>query len=270
MESNNGIVQNDLLIKLNRLEDQVSTLTIQLDLNKETIAFLKQALSERDAYIGDLEMKLASVQKELEKTTLEKIYALRDQIRYGIDDRMIRPMLTEIRRNIDVLQGFVDQTRQIIKQKQKLLRENTQATVNLIQQCPDQALRFLEQEIIEPTRFAIRHMTEQSALRYAAVVQQLEAEVLAPGARKYQRLAHLAKELPSDISVLFQMHVVEPLLAFIKAIPGAADDLSNASKTQLKQLISYNRKLIKRFIDVLSDAIKKSPFWDGKNRMASA
>jgi glycine cleavage system regulatory protein len=269
MESNSGTVQSDLLVKLNRLEDQVSTLTMQLELNKETIAFLKTTLAERDSYIGDLEIKLAAAQKELEKSTLDKIYELRYQIKNGIDEKMVRPVLSEIRRNIDVLQGFVDQTREVIKQKQRLLRENTQATVNLIQRCPDQAMRYFEETIIEPTRFAMRHITEEAAVRYAAVVQQLQEDVLKPGVRNYQRMTHLAKELPSDISVLFQMRVVEPLLAFASAIPRATEDLSGVSKTHLKQLIGYNRKLIKEFIEFLSNEIKKSPFWDGKNRTAS-
>lgn len=111
MESNSDTVQSDLLIKLNRLEDQVSTLTMQLELNKETIAFLKTTLAERDTYIGDLETKLAAAQKELEKSTLDKIYELRYQIKNGIDERMVRPVLGEIRRNIGLLQGFVDHSR---------------------------------------------------------------------------------------------------------------------------------------------------------------
>jgi hypothetical protein len=195
---------------------------------------------------------------------------LRDQIKYGVDEKIIGPMLSEIRRNIDLLQSFVEQSREIITQKQKLLRENTQATLNLIQRCPDQALHFIEQTIIEPTRFALHHITEQAAIRYAAVVQQLEEEVLTPGARQYHRLAHLARELPSDIAVLFHMRVVEPLLAFINEIPRATEDLTGASKTHIKQLIEYNHKLITQFIEFLSEVIKKSPFWDGKNRIASA
>jgi len=270
MESNSDIVQNDLLVKLNRLEDQVSTLTMQLELNKETIEFLKTTLSERDSYISDLEMKLASAQKELEKSTLDKINELRYQIKKGIDDKMIRPVLAEIRRNIDMLRDYVDQTRKIIKQKQQLLRENSQATINLFQRCPDQAIRYVEETLIEPTRFALHHINEQAAIRYAAVVQRLEEEILKPGVRNYQRMAHLARELPSDISVWFQMRVVEPLLAFIQAIPGAAEDLTGASKAQLKHLIDYTRQLIKQFIEFLSNEIRKSTFWDGKNRIASA
>lgn len=270
MESNSDSVQSDLLVKLNRLEDQVSTLTMQLELNKETIAFLKTTLSERDSYISDLEMKLASAQKELEKSTLDKIYELRYQIKSGIDDKMVRPVLSEIRRNIDLLQAFVDQTREVIKQKQQLLRENTQTTVNLIQRCPDQAIRYVEGKIVEPARFAIHHVAEQTAIRYAALVQRLEEEVLKPGVRNYHRFAHLAKELPSDVSVLFQMRVVEPWLAFIREMPRATDDLTGASRARLKQVIGYNRKLIRQFIEFLSNEIKKSSFWDGKNRIASA
>jgi len=270
MESNGDTVQGDLLVKLNRLEDQVSTLTMQLELNKETIAFLKTTLSERDSYISDLEMKLAAAQKDIEKSTLEKIYELRDQIKNGIDDKMVTPVLAEIRRNIGVLQGFVEQTREIIKQKQRLIRENSQATVNMISRTPDRAIRYVEETIIEPARFALHHISQQTAIRYAAVVQQLEEEVLRPGVRNYQRLAHLANELPSDIAVLFQMRVVEPWLAFVHDLPRATDEVGGASKAQLKQLIGYNRKLVRQFIEFLSDAIKKSPFWDGKNRIASA
>jgi len=270
MESNSDTVQGDLLVKLNRLEDQVSTLTMQLELNKETIAFLKTTLSERDAYIGDLEIKLAAVQKELEKSTLDKIYALRYQIKNGFDERMVRPVLGEIRRNIDLLQDFVEQTRVVIKQKQLLLRENTHATVNLIQRGPDQAIRYFEESILEPTRFALHHLGEAAAIRYAAVVQQLQDEVLKPGARSYQRLAHLAKELPSDISVLFQMRVLEPLQAFMNDLPRATDALGGTSKARVKQVIGYNRRLIRQFIEFLTNEIKKSSFWDGKNRIASA
>ncbi len=270
MESNSDTVQNDLLVKLNRLEDQVSTLTMQLELNKETIAFLKTTLSERDAYIGDLEEKLAAAQQELERSTLDKIYALRYQIKSGIDEKMVRPVLGEIRRNIEVLQSFVEQTRDVIKQKQLLLRENTLSTVTLIQRCPDQAIRYVEGRIVEPARSTAHHLTQQAAMRYAAVVQQLEEDVLKPGVRNYQRIAHLAKEMPSDVSVLFQMRVVEPLLAFINGIPRATEDLGGASKAQLKQLIGYNRKLIRQFIEFLANEIKNSSFWDGKNRIASA
>jgi hypothetical protein len=270
MESNGGTAQSDLLVKLNRLEDQVSTLTMQLELNKETIAFLKTTLAERDAYIGELETQLAAAQRELEKSTLDKIYELRRQIKSGIDEKMVRPVLGEIRRNIDLLQGFVDQSREVIKQKRRLLRENTQATVNLIQSCPDQAVHYFERTILEPTRFAMHHLSQQAAIRYAAVIQQVQEEILKPGVRNYDRLAHFAKELPSDISVLFQMRVVDPLLAFIGTIPQATEELGGTSKAQIKQLIGYNRKLIREFIEFLTKEIKKSPFWDGKNRIASA
>lgn len=270
MESKSDSSQGDVLVKLNRLEDQVSTLTMQLALNKETIAFLKTTLSERDAYIGDLEQKLASAQRELGKPTLEKIYDLRYQVKNGIDDKMVKPVLGEIRRNVETLQSFVDQTRDVIKQKQAILRENTQVTVNLLQRSPDHALRYLDQSVIEPARFAVHHVSEQAVLRYTAVIQQLQAEVLQPGVRHYQRLQHVARELPSDVSVLFQMRVVEPLRAFIDDIPRVTDKVGGSSKAQLKQLIGYNRKLIRQFIDFLSNEIKKSPFWDGKNKIASA
>lgn len=131
-------------------------------------------------------------------------------------------------------------------------------------------MHYFEQAILEPTRFAMHHISQQTAIRYAAVIQQLQEEVLKPGARNYDRLAHFAKELPSDISVLFQMRVVDPLRSFINAIPRATEDLGGASKTRIKQLIGYNRKLIRKFIGFLSNEIKKSPFWDGKNRAASA
>lgn len=270
MESKSDSGPGDLLVKLNRLEDQVSTLTMQLELNKETIAFLKTTLSERDAYIGDLEQKLAAAQRELEKPTLEKIYDLRCQIKNGIDAKMVKPVLGEIRRNVETLQSFVDQTRDVIKQKQAILRENTQATVNLLQRGPDHALRYLEQSIIEPTRFAAHHLGEQAVLRYTAVIQQLREEVLRPGVRHYQHMRHIARELPSDVAVLFQMRVVEPLRAFIDDIPRVTDEVTGSSKAQLKRLIGYNRKLIRQFIDFLSDEIKKSSFWDGKNKIASA
>ena len=83
MESNNVTNTSDLLVKLTRLEEQVSTLSSQLELNKILIGQLKQSLSDRDLQISELEAKLATAQISLQKTAIDKIAQCRELVKNG-------------------------------------------------------------------------------------------------------------------------------------------------------------------------------------------
>ena len=104
-----------MLTKLTQLEGQVAKLSVQLQSNKKTISLLKESLVERDAQIHELEAKLAYAQQSLLKKAIHKINQCREQIKNGIDE--ITPDLLQIQQQIEVIQGIVLESKELISKK---------------------------------------------------------------------------------------------------------------------------------------------------------
>ena len=131
MESKNSN-KTGMLTKLTQLEGQVAKLSVQLQSNKKTISRLKETLVERDAQIHELEAKLAYAQQSLLKKAIHKINQCREQIKNGIDE--ITPYLLQIQQQIEVIQGIVLESKDLISRKKMAIHENIHATSNKVQQ----------------------------------------------------------------------------------------------------------------------------------------
>lgn len=117
MVSNKGAGSSDLSVKLNQLEDKVATLTNQIKVDKQTISELTQLITERDAQIQELDLKLGYAQQSLLTKAANKIQECRNQLKTGIDERVINPTITQIQQNIKIAQEFADETKAILLEK---------------------------------------------------------------------------------------------------------------------------------------------------------
>ncbi len=270
MESFNANNNSELLTRLNRLEDQVSMLSSQLESSKITISQLNQSLSDRDLQISELEQRLTTAHNSLQKTTINKIYQCREQIKKGIDATIVNPVLTQIQKYIDMTEGLIAEARDFINKKRAFLHENLNATTNLMSQSPDQAIRYFEKTVVEPAHTLIKNILVAVDSNNKAGKVWLEQELVGPGKVLIDRIVFTVRELPLDTRIIIQTRVIDPALALVGHLPSIINNLGENSVVRFKSLLIRLSQLIQQCLDFIEDQIKKSSFWDGKTRMQAA
>lgn len=266
MGSDNG-TKKGRLSKLTQLENEVAKLSEQLKANKETISLLKKYLAERDLKIQELESKLIYAQQSLLQKVTSTIHQCRNQIKNGIDGKIINPALTQIQQQIETIQGIVYEAKDFISNKKMLIQENINVTSNIVHQCPDQAIRCFEQRIVEPARLWINDVVGVIDSNVKTGQDLVEQKIIYPGKVWYDRIVVVALALPTQSQVIFQVWLAEPVMQKIEALPGLGKELGANADELLKKLIGQLKSGAEQSLANTVDAIKKSPFWDGKRKI---
>jgi len=269
MASGNG-TKSGKLTKLTQLEAEVAKLSEQLKANKKTIVLLKKSLTERDLQINELELKLAYAQQSLLKRTLFTIHQCRDQIKNGIDERIVNPALVQIQQQIEVIQGIVHEAKDFISKKKLLIHENIHTTSNIVHQCPDQAIMYFEKWIVEPARLVIREVTERVNNNVKDGQHLVEQKILHPCKLWYDKVIIVAQGLPMQSQVIFHVWLASPVMQKIDALPIMGKELGANAEAVLKHLIDQLKSGAEQGLEKTAEAIKKSSFWDGKRKMEAA
>ncbi|MGZ8180989.1 MAG: hypothetical protein ACXWT1_03425 [Methylobacter sp.] len=266
MASDNG-TKTGKLAKLTQLENEVAKLSEQLKANKKTISLLKKSITERDLKIHELETKLIYAQQSLLKKTIFTIHQCRDQIKSGLDEKVINPALTQIQQQIDVIQGIVYEAKDFISKKKLLIHENINATSNKVHQCPDQAIRYFETWVVEPSRLLVNDVVGLVDSNVKTGRDLVEQKVIYPGKVWYDKIVVVALALPTQSQVIFQVWLAEPVMQKLEALPVLGKELRVNAGGLLKNLISRLKSGAEQGLANTADAVKKSSFWDGKRKM---
>lgn len=269
MASNNS-TKTGKLAKLTQLEAEVAKLSEQLKANKKTILLLKQSLSERDIRIHELESKLVYAQQSLLGRAIVTIHQCRNQILVGIDEKIINPALAQIQQQIEVIQGIVFEAKDLISKKKILIHENVNATSNLVHQCPDQAIRYFEKSVVEPTRSLVNEVVGLIDSNVRSGRDIVEYEIIYPGKLWYDRIVVATRSLPTQGKVIFQVWVEEPVMQKIAALPVIGKELGANADGLVKGLVGQLKSGAEQGLENAVDAIKKSQFWDGKRKPEAA
>ena len=269
MVSGNG-TKTGKLSKLNQLEAEVGKLSEQLKTNKKTIASLKKSLTERDVKIHELELKLVYAQQSLLKRTFFTIDQCRDQIKNGIDERIVNPALVQIQQQIEVIQGIVHEAKDFIGKKKLLIHENIHTTSNIVHQCPDQAIMYFEKWVVEPARLVIREVAELVDNNVKDGQHLVEQKILHPCKLWYDKVIVVAQRLPMQSQVILHVWLVSPVMQKIDALPIMGKELGANAEAVLKHLIDQLKSGAEQGLEKTAEAIKKSSFWDGKRKMEAA
>lgn len=265
MGSDNG-AKTGRLAKLTQLEKEVAKLSEQLKENKKTISLLKKSLAERDLRIHELESKLIYAQQSLLKKTIFTIHQCRDQIKNGIDEKIINPALTQIQQQIEVIQGVVYEAKDLISKKKLLIHENIQTTSNIVHQCPDYAIRYFEKWVVEPSR----RVVELADGNVKNGRERVEQKIIYPGKLWYDKAVATALSLPTECQVIFQVWLAEPAMQKLEALVGLRKELRVNADVLLKGLIGQLKSRAEQGLENAVEAVKKSQFWDGKRKMEVA
>ncbi|MCK9397240.1 MAG: hypothetical protein M0Q44_16845 [Methylobacter sp.] len=258
------------LAKLTQLENEVAKLSEQLKANKKTISMLKKSLAERDLRIHELESKLIYAQQSLLKKTIFTIHQCRDQIKNGIDEKIVNPALTQIQQQIEVIQGIVHEARELISKKKMLINENIHTTSNIVHQCPDQAIMYFEKWVVEPSRLWISEAIELIGSNVKNGQDLVEQKIIYPGKMWCDKIVAVASSLPTQGEVIFQMWVAEPAMRKLDALPVIGKKLQADAGILLKGLIGQLKSRVEQGLENTVDAVKKSSFWDGKRKIEVA
>lgn len=248
-----------MLTKLTQLEGQVAKLSEQLQTNKKTISLLKKSLAERDVQIHELEAKLAYAQQSLLQKAMHKINQCREQIKNGIDE--ITPYLLQIQQQIEAIQGIVLESRDLIIRKKMVIQENIHATSDIVQQYPDQAVKFFKKTVDGFVNFLVNEViwvigNNLKIIRYSV---ERKIKVL------FDKIVVAALALLSYGQVIFQVWVVDPVMQKMDTLPVSGKHFNVA--VLLNKLISQLRNVVEQGLTNISESVKKSSFWDGKRKI---
>ena len=267
MVSKNGADISDLSAKLNRLEDQVVKLTAQIKTNKQTISELKLNISYRDAQINELELKLGYAQQSLLEKAVNKIQECRVQIKTGMDEKVIHPTVSQIQQHIKTAQEFVDEAKAILFEKKKLVDNTILMARDKVTQCPEQAKGYVEKTIIAPAQAMISQTLGSFSMQAKTTRSLVEDKAIYPGKLLFEEIVSAAQNLPDKVLQLFQAQVIAPLTQ-------ANKKAASVSRHIYPDTLDYLRKTSGRLGDIVNqallevaDMVKKSPFWDGKNKV---
>lgn len=251
-----------VLTKLNQLEGQVAKLSEQLQSNKKTISQLKKSLVERDTQIHELEAKLTYAQQSLLKKAIHKINQCREQIKNGIDE--IAPYLAQIQQQIEAIQRIVLESKDLIIRKKMAIHENIHATSDIVQQCPDQAVKFFKKTADGFVNLLVNEVVWVVGNNLKIVRHSAEQKIKV----LFDKVVVAALALPSYGQVMFQVWVVEPVMRKMGASPVSGKHFNVAAL--LNKLISQLRNVVNQGLTYIAEGVKKSPFWDGKRKAAEA
>lgn len=265
MASDNG-TKTGKLARLTQLEAEVAKLSEQLKANKKTILLLKKSLAERDLKIHELESKLMYAQHSLLQKAMFTINQCRDQVKNGIDEKIVNPAFAQIQQQIDVIQGIIHEAKEIISKKKMLVHENINATTNMVHQCPDQAIRYFEKWVVEPARLLVNDTSGLIDSNVKNSRELVEQKIIYPGKEWYDKIAMAALALPTQGQVIFQVWVAEPAMQKIEALPVIGKELGSNAEMLLKGLVKQLKSGAEQAFENAVDAIKKSQFWDGKRK----
>lgn len=266
MASNNGS-KTGKLAKLTELEEEVAKLSEQLKVNKKTIGLLKKTIAERDLKIHELESKLTFAQQSLLKKATFTIHQCREQVKSGLDEKIITPALTQIQQQIDVIQGIVGEAKDFISKKKLLIHDNINTTSNLVQQCPDQAIRYFEKWIVEPSRLLVNEAAGIIDSNVKTGQDLVVQKVIYPGKAWSDRIVVFVLALPSRSQVIFQVWLDEPVVHKFEALPIFGKGLRVNVDVWLMDIVGQLKSVMEQGLANTVDAIKSSPFWDGKRNM---
>ncbi len=255
------------LSKLTQLEDEVASLSEELKASKNTITQLKQTLAERDQKILQLESKLNYAQQSLLKKTALTIHQCRDQIKSGIDEKIVNPALTQIQQQIDVIHGIVHEAKDFISKKKLLIQENINVTSHIVQQCPDQAIRYFEKLVVEPGRILVHNTVELIDTNAKNSRDLINQKIIFPGKVWYDKALVSTHALPTQGQYFFQVWVMEPVMQKVNTLPTLKVKLIGTGETLIDNLKNQLQSGIKQSLENTAEAIKKSQFWDGKRKI---
>jgi len=269
MASGNG-TKSGKLTKLTQLEAEVAKLSEQLNANKKIIVLLKKSLTERDLKIHELELKLAYAQQSLLKKTLFTIHQCRDQIKNGIDEKIINPALVQIQQQIEVIQGIVHEAKDFISKKKLLIHENIHTTSNIVHQCPDQAVIYFEKWVVEPARLVIREVIELVDNTVKDGQHRVGQKIIHPCKLWYDKAIIVVQGLPMQSQVIFHVWLAAPVMQRLDALPVIGKELGANAEAVLKHLVDQLKSGVEQGFEKTIEAIKKSSYWDGKHKMKAA
>ena len=248
MESNiSSTDTNDMLAKLTRLENQVSTLTLQLQSNQEIIDQLKQSLSDRELLLQELEAKLIVTPRSLLQNVITIIDQCRQQIKNGIDEKIINPSLTQIQKQVETIQAFVHESSYFINKKKMLIYQNIHTTTTAVNKYPERAKKY-----------------------FAMVIAWVDRKVTHPSKVLLEEITVALLALPSQSQIIFQIKVLDPALQQMETAAAFGKTFYSNAIGWLNKALKQLKTGTEQMFTAIGEKVKKSSFWDGKHRMQGA
>jgi hypothetical protein len=264
--SKNGAGTADLSAKLNRLEDQVVNLTAEIKTNKQEISELKRIISHRDSQIQALELKLGYAQKSLLEQAIDKIQDCREQLRTGMDEKIINPTVAQIQQQIKTAQEFVGEAKEILIEKKTWVDKSILTAKETVVEYPELVKIYVEKSIILPA-LALFNQTLDTVSNQAITSRNVvEDRAIYPSKVLLEEILNKLQDLPD----LVNAQIIAPLLEANKKASSVANDIYPNTLDYINKKLMLISDIVNQALFEIADQVKKSPFWDGKNKINPA
>jgi hypothetical protein len=268
--SNDNTGTSDLSAKLNRLEDQVTKLTVQIKTNKQTISELKLHISQRDKQIQEMELKLGYAQQSLLEKAVSKIEQCRDQLKTGIDEKVINPTVSQIKQHIKSAQELVDEAKAVILEKKAFVDGRILFVRDKAVQCPELAKSYVEKSVIAPAQALYNQTLETISTQAKTTRNLVENKAIYPGKVLCDEIVATAQSLPDKLMSLLRVQVIEPIAQANKKVSSVADTIYPDTIDLISKKTGRFGDIFHQALSEIANQVKKSPFWDGKDRLKAS
>jgi hypothetical protein len=254
----------DLLAEITRLESQITILSTQLDSHNEIISVLKQTLTERDTRILELESNLVITPKFLLQNSLDKIQLCKTQLINGIDAKIINPLLTQIRQQIQFIQHLTDESKDLVAKLTQAIRHHVESTLAVVNKSPQKAQFYFEQSLVNPALSRLHDIIELVNRTIQTCRTVINEKIISPGTAFFQHGTESLLGLPAQSQILFQVWVLEPAVLQIRKMTELSQQAATHSQVELQKLWMSLIEFINQSLATIEEKIKTSSFWDGK------
>ncbi len=255
MQPDNTLEHSEIFNKLKHLEEQVSSLTSELAIDKETINRLQNLLTEKQATIQDLQTALNNAQQTLKEQASISIAQIKQQIINTTDQNYITPLKQLLQREIDRIQSLIDETKQFINAQMQSINNTISNTNNLLSALPEQSKAYFTQAYASVVETQINTLIE-TINRYIENTKTLSQEkLILPVKNSIEKVITYSKEKTATL----HFHVEDKLITSPReSISEFFDDLYFICKEFFKEILYQIQKILLGLINALVNWVKQS------------
>lgn len=161
----------------------------------------------------------------------------------------------------------MDEVKEILSEKRAFVDSRIVIARNKLVECPGQTRLYVEKSLVEPAQALLNKTLETIRNQANSTRNLVENKAIYPGKVLYDEILIKIQSLPDKLVVLLQEQVLKPLKHTNNQASNIAKNIYPETTAFLIKKINRIDDIVKQALLEISEQIKKSPFWDGKNKV---
>lgn len=255
MQPDNTVEHSEIFNKLKRLEEQVSSLTAELAIDKETIQRLQNLLTEKQATIQDLQTALSKAQQSLQTQAAISVAQIKQQLIANTDRKYLTPAKELLQREINRIQHLIDETKQFINAQMQSINNTVNNTNTMLSALPEQSKAYFTRAYASVVETQINKLIEILNTYTEKAKTYSEEKIIVPVKSSINKVITLSKEKTATL----QFHVEDKLITSPReSLSEFFDDLYFISKEFIKEILYQIQKFLMSMLSKIIALITES------------